>query len=103
MSFQVNNQQWYVLEECVKCGCIYAVTSNFQSTRKEDKATFYCPNGHPQSYTKSTAQTLQEKVTNLETIKNRVMLERDEAVARAHRAEKKLEALKKKEAKQATK
>ncbi len=96
MAFQINNQQWLVLEECISCGCTYAVTSQFQDKRKQDKRNFYCPNGHAQSYTKSTADTLREKVEQLETSKNRVMLERDEAKAKAERLEKKLESLKKK-------
>jgi hypothetical protein len=67
MSFQINNQMSLVLEECIQCGCTYAVTSQFQSQRKDDKRTFYCPNGHPQSYTKSTASILQEKLNKLES------------------------------------
>ena len=99
MSFQISNQQSLVLEECVECGCTYAVTTTFQNQRKSDKRNFYCPNGHAQTYIKSTAAKLQERVEELELIKNRVMLERDDAATRAYRAEKKLEALKKKEAK----
>lgn len=99
MSIQVNNQVWLELEECITCGCTFAVTHTFQTWRKEDKKVFYCPNGHQQCYSKSTSETLREKVEQLELIKNRVMLERDEAQAQVTRAEKKLNACKKKASK----
>lgn len=32
----------------------------------ETKNTFYCPNGHPQSYRKSTVEVLREKLADVE-------------------------------------
>lgn len=34
----------------------------FQKKKKETKEDFYCPNGHPQHYTKSTADVLSEQL-----------------------------------------
>ena len=48
--------------ECFKCGVLFSVSYYLNSNWKRDKATFYCPNGHSQSYTKSTAEILQEEL-----------------------------------------
>lgn len=35
---------------CSECGIRYAVPEPWRKSRIEDKATFYCPNGHTQKY-----------------------------------------------------
>lgn len=37
-------------EECCVCGIVFQVTEGFSEKRSEDGRTFYCPNGHGQSY-----------------------------------------------------
>lgn len=32
------------------CGLVFAVPASWGTTRREDKATFYCPNGHAQYF-----------------------------------------------------
>lgn len=61
MFVQQNKQ--YILEECCECGIDFGFTASFQANLKKTKQTFYCPNGHAQSYTKSTADILREKLT----------------------------------------
>lgn len=51
--------------ECYKCSVMFGVTAVFQNNRREDKASFYCPNGHPQAYAQSTADKLQREVDRL--------------------------------------
>jgi ssDNA-binding Zn-finger/Zn-ribbon topoisomerase 1 len=34
--------------ECSECGIEYAVKSSYRAKRRNDHATFYCPNGHSQ-------------------------------------------------------
>lgn len=53
-------------EECCKCGILFAVSSNLIANWKKTKQSFYCPNGHPQSYTESTAEILKRKNDELE-------------------------------------
>lgn len=98
MSF-LNNEQWFVLEECPCCGCTFAITSRFQTQRKQDKREFFCPNGHAQSYIKSTADILREQ---LDQEKAKHAATHDKfywAEQRAIKAEKELESLTKKKAK----
>lgn len=53
----------YVLEECCKCHMGFAISVDFQRRRREDHATFYCPNGHPQFYSgKSESEKLKGRL-----------------------------------------
>lgn len=36
--------------ECIECGVVFAFTGYFYNERVKDHRTFYCPNGHRQSY-----------------------------------------------------
>ena len=48
--------------ECCNCAVIFGVPPQWNINRRETKQTFYCPNGHPQSYTKSDADRLREQL-----------------------------------------
>jgi hypothetical protein len=48
--------------ECCACGTVWAWSSELERNRRESKETFYCPNGHPQSFTTSTAEKLQKQL-----------------------------------------
>lgn len=52
----------FIKVECYKCGVVFAVSSELQGYWKRDKTDFYCVNGHRQSYIKSTADILREKL-----------------------------------------
>ncbi len=45
---------------CWKCGIVYAVPDHFEKKRREERSTFYCPNGHPAVFKKSQADVLRE-------------------------------------------
>lgn len=72
--------------ECYSCGVLFA--SNILPRRREDGGTFYCPNGHGQSYTESEADKLRKQLTD-EKLK-REQAERDMEWARV--AERKADA-----------
>lgn len=40
-----------VLEECCNCHVPFGLTQEMQNALRSNKDTFYCPSGHPQSYT----------------------------------------------------
>ena len=50
------------LETCYACGVPFAMTVEFRRhlLEKGKDATYYCPNGHGQCYTKSTTERLAE-------------------------------------------
>ena len=55
-------QKEIVSIECCNCGVVFWVSKKLQENWQENKQTFYCPNGHSQSYIKTTAQILSEQL-----------------------------------------
>lgn len=43
-----------ITETCCNCGVIFGMEAEYQETRKNDHKSFFCPNGHAQSYTSKT-------------------------------------------------
>jgi hypothetical protein len=57
----------FVLEECCSCGTPFMLPKRLQKMLINNQNTFYCPNGHPQSYCgKTEAERLKEQVAQLE-------------------------------------
>lgn len=54
---------------CCKCGTTFQVDAVLDELRVEDGETFYCPNGHPQSYTDSTEKQLETVRSELAEVK----------------------------------
>lgn len=55
----------FVIEHCCNCGMAFAMTHDFYNRRQEDGATFYCPNGHGQIYTRR--KKLEEQLEKLKS------------------------------------
>ena len=55
-------------QQCYSCGIIFAVPKKFLKNRKEDSATFYCPNYHALTYPKKddNGETSKDKLIRLE-------------------------------------
>lgn len=56
--------------DCPKCGLYFGTTDHWMARRKQDHETFYCPNGHAQSFPntdpKEKVEDLKEAVTRAE-------------------------------------
>lgn len=52
----------FTSEECCACGVVFMIPSNLHSKIKSNASTFYCPNGHGQSYVKSEADKLRDQL-----------------------------------------
>lgn len=63
--------------ECYKCGIIFGVSPTLDDNWKRDKTAFHCPNGHGQSYRKSTAERLQEQLDQ----KNAIITQKNREIA----------------------
>lgn len=46
--------QTFELENCCNCGVAFAIPADMVRVLRETHRTFYCPNGHGQSYTAET-------------------------------------------------
>lgn len=53
-------------EDCCSCGVTFFIPADLRARRKNDAQSFYCPNGHGQSYSKSEADQLRAKVKEWE-------------------------------------
>lgn len=62
MSDTITRSQVIVVQDCCACFIPFGVPKAFDEKRLKDKQTFYCPNGHPQSYIgKSDEQLLRDE------------------------------------------
>jgi hypothetical protein len=52
----------FEIEECCKCGIVFAMPGYLKRRRYDEGGLFYCPNGHGQHYAKSEVQRLREKL-----------------------------------------
>lgn len=52
---------------CYKCGVLFAIPDNLMRRLRDTGDSFYCPSGHGQCFTKTTAQRLEaEKKARLD-------------------------------------
>lgn len=51
---------------CCSCGIPFGVPSDWKLRRRDTGNSFYCPNGHMQSYGETTADQLQKRLTSAE-------------------------------------
>jgi DNA repair exonuclease SbcCD ATPase subunit len=61
-----------VRQECCNCGVVFWITAYMQECRLKDAASFYCPNGHAQSYGKSEADKVREQLAKVERERNQL-------------------------------
>ncbi len=80
------------LVTCYSCGIRFGLPSDFDANRLNDKETWYCPNGHAQSYTgRPVRDLLSESERRNLSLRQRL----DQAEADATRKGKQLASLKK--------
>ena len=79
------------IEECCACGIKFGIPLQIQKNLRESHKSFYCPNGHGQSYTgKSEAEKLRDELKRKEAEMAKVVEEKWNERARADQAERKL-------------
>ena len=59
-SYTLNATLEIVMEECIQCGVKFGMTSTYHTWVKENKKSFFCPNGHSMSYSKGEADRLRD-------------------------------------------
>lgn len=72
---------------CCSCDVLFCVTVTLHQQRREDKKSFWCPNGHQQSFVRGAVDDLREelerKKRSLESLSQRAV----QLAERAARAE----------------
>ena len=59
-------QTVFAVEECCACAILFAVPEKWQENKRGNHKTFYCPNGHAQSYQSITP--LEEAKAQIESL-----------------------------------
>lgn len=72
---------------CPQCGIYFGVPEHWVKSRREDKQTFYCPNGHSQSFKESETERLRRERDRLKQDNAYLESQRMEAEAKARRFE----------------
>lgn len=88
------------------CGIAFCVPAWWEKKRRDDHTTFYCPNGHGQSFSKESDEEkyrrerdiAKQQCARIEEEKNIALRQRDEAKMTAARAAKKTKQLTKRAA-----
>jgi hypothetical protein len=52
-------------QQCVECGVHWRQPKYLDDQRRQDKAAFYCPNGHGQVYSESEADRLRRELNRV--------------------------------------
>jgi Zn finger protein HypA/HybF involved in hydrogenase expression len=71
--------------ECCNCGVLFAISNELQDNFRKTKKSFYCPNGHSQSYTENEADRLRRQ---LEAAQRDVEWQKNRAATAERRATK---------------
>lgn len=66
-------------ENCCSCGITFFVPESLQQEALTRKRSFWCPNGHSQSYTTSEADRLRKELAAARQREETVKAQRDEA------------------------
>lgn len=61
-AFNISAATRFLTEECCNCGVLFAVSEDLIAQWRKTKRSFYCPNGHSQSYTESEADRLKREL-----------------------------------------
>ena len=92
MTITVRTDQSFDVEECIECGCVFAITTQFKQKRIEDHKVFHCPNGHGQVYGDGPIEKLKRQLAFAEKEKQRLAAQKDQVAAELRDTEKRLTA-----------
>lgn len=73
-----------VVETCCDCGVMFAMPGGLQRARREDRGSFYCPNGHGMHYAGETDRERLQRERDLRAAE-RAAREQAEASAAAQK------------------
>lgn len=87
------------LLHCTECGVAFGISDEYRAARRQNHATFYCPNGHSQYYPQKTEAELLKTALEKEQREAASLRENMVAAQRAQqKAEQRIEKLKKRAA-----
>jgi len=67
MGLALSSQQVFEQTSCCVCGIVFVVPQEWNATKRRDRTSFYCPNGHSLSYTQNIVEALKQQIAGLES------------------------------------
>lgn len=61
-ALQISTALDFEVEDCISCGVIFAIPRELRSRLRNNKQTFYCPNGHSMSYTEPEIERVRAQL-----------------------------------------
>ncbi len=58
---------YFTIEDCCVCGVRFGMPKQMVAQRRRDRESFYCPNGHGQSYRVSEADRLKRELESAQS------------------------------------
>lgn len=62
MSFATLESLTFETTTCWKCGIVFALPASMMKNRREDKESFFCPNGHSGAFVNSEVDRLRRQL-----------------------------------------
>ncbi len=91
MQFTEQQVLTFSTHQCGSCGIWFAFDAKYEAARREDRASWFCPNGHERHF---TGETLKEKADRIQREKAAIQARLDQERAARQEADAKLFRLK---------
>lgn len=59
MGYQIDTSTQLYVQSCCSCGVTFGMPNDMDDQRRKDGKSFYCPNGHSQSYSETDGKRLK--------------------------------------------
>lgn len=90
MGYALKNDQTFDDTSCCACGIVFYVPDFWLKMKRADRTAFYCPNGHPLSYTESEVDLLKKTLAEKDRLIERKGGEAEFERARANSLDRRL-------------
>lgn len=74
----------FSLQDCLTCGVVFQITTNFEARRRKDGKDMFCPNGHALAW--ELGETVEQKLAKATLALAQEKTERELAQAALRRA-----------------
>lgn len=79
MAKTITEIRTFTILTCYKCGVDFGMPARMEEKRRQDKGSFWCPNGHSQAFVTSTEQILRAELASAKESKKWAEESRDRA------------------------
>lgn len=92
---RINHELVLTTMNCCICGVVFAMPEHMRARAQENGNSFYCPNGHSQSYSESESDRLRKKLDEQTRVATREAQRAANAEAETSKIKRKLKTVEK--------